>query len=1221
MDFWTPSLRISRSPLPSIVFPSDINFPPIHYEARMLTASPNDLYYQNNIPRPSPKEDNKLYVSYLSIKDEDQNQESQLISESNAQEQEYEAEDLTDIYSPSSHKIQELQPSKVLASKKYKKVDVRVRPVPGIFPQEATVYRQFPNNPLDNLPPLPKRPPTFVPTAKLTEERMKTINVNSIGFLWPEEEKLFKHIMVLNEQTLAFVQTDRGTFKESYFSDYIIPTVPHVPWIFKNIPIPPGVKEEVMELLKEKIDAGVYEACQSSYRSRWFCVPKKSGKLRIVHDLQALNGVTIRDAGLPPILDDFVEPFAGRQCYTVFDLFWGFDGRKIHPKSRDMTAFYSPLGLLRLTSLPMGFTNSPAEFQKCMTFILQHEIPHVANIFIDDLPIKGPATQYLDKNDQPETLPENPGIRRFIWEHANDVHRIMHRFKEAGGTFAANKAQICLPEVLIVGHKCTPEGRLPDEEKVAKVLKWPQPTNATAVRGFTGLCGTMRIWIPNYSQLIRPLTELTRKGAEFIWTERQQEAFDTMKKIITSPQVLRPIDYSSDKPVVLSVDTSNIAVGFILSQLDDQGRKRPARYGSLPMNEREARYSQPKLELYGLYRALRHWRLYLIGVKNLQVEVDASYIKGMLNEPDLQPNAAVNRWIQGILIFDFTLVHVPATRFQGPDALSRRKPAEDEEAIEHDDSWLDDIVLFFHHPHPRELNPFVFTVSTKLAYNPYELPSWKLRQSNQDKTLIQVQHFLSTLELPTFLSLTARKRFMKKVAEYFVKGGKMFKRNRDKPPLLVILDIKKRLAILTQAHDKLGHKGEQAVFDLIRLRFFWPHLRTDVHHHISTCHECQVRSLKKLEVPPTISTPQALFQKIYIDVLSMPASGHYNFIVAARDDLSGVTEVRALTANNSRLLAKFFWEQLYCRYGAIEQVVTDNGPEVKGAFQLLLTRMNIPQVHITPYNKHANGVVERGHYILREAIIKSCEKTDGKIKKWHENLDLAAFADRITVSSTTGYSPYYLLHGTHPLLPFDLTEATFMVEGFHAGLSTSELLALRIRQLQRLPQDIKRAADALKRARLKSKEQFEKRFHHRLVKQEYKEGELVLVRNSRIEATINRFKTEPRYLGPYQVVKRTTRGNYILQELDGALHAEPYAGFRIIPYLSRMDPQLQELHRAIPGESDEEDNALAEQENQEDQSSENEQEDEAQSKHLREESDELEYISPEDAYTTSDSDA
>ncbi|KAA1468289.1 hypothetical protein DENSPDRAFT_750516, partial [Dentipellis sp. KUC8613] len=77
--------------------------------------------------------------------------------------------------------------------------------------------------------------------------------------LWPEEEKLFMNVMCLNEDALAFEETDRGTFKESYFSPYIIPTVPHVPWAYKNIPIPPGIKDKVIELLKEKIKAGVYE--------------------------------------------------------------------------------------------------------------------------------------------------------------------------------------------------------------------------------------------------------------------------------------------------------------------------------------------------------------------------------------------------------------------------------------------------------------------------------------------------------------------------------------------------------------------------------------------------------------------------------------------------------------------------------------------------------------------------------------------------------------------------------------------------------------------------------------------------------------------------------------------------------------------------------------------------------------------------------------------------
>jgi hypothetical protein len=194
---------------------------------------------------------------------------------------------------------------------------------------------------------------------------------------------------------------------------------------------------------------------------------------------------------------------------------------------------------------------------------------------------------------------------------------------------------------------------------------------------------------------------------------------------------------------VLSVDTSQMAVGFILSQLDDNGKKRPARYGSLPMNERGARYSQPKLELYGLYRALRHWRLHIIGAKKLIVEVDAKYIRGMLKEPDLQPNAAMNRWIQGILTFDFTLTHVPADKHKGPDALSRRPMAEGEQVIEDDDEWLDEIGLYVS-AKPSKVNQ---SLSQRVYTSKVE----------QEQTLHHILRYLITKELPVIQSLQERK--------------------------------------------------------------------------------------------------------------------------------------------------------------------------------------------------------------------------------------------------------------------------------------------------------------------------------------------------------------------------------------------------------------------------------------------------------------------------------
>ena len=1024
----------------------------------------------------------------------------------------------------------------------YKRVDKKIKPVSTTFPEEACVKRQIPSNPLETLTPLSKCPPEFIPTPHLTHERLELLNINSDKFLSKEEEKLFIQVMRNNEEALAFVDTERGTLKESYFSPYIMPTVPHTPWEYKNIPIPPGIRDKVIELLKEKMAAGVYEPSQSSYRSRWFCVLKKNGKLRIVHDLQPLNKVSIRDAGLPPILDDFVEPFAGRQCYTVFDLFWGFDARKVHPACRDLTAFLTPLGLLRITSMPTGYTNSPAEFQQCMVFILQHEIPHVANIFIDDLPIKGPVSQYLDHNGKPETLSENPGIWRFIWEHAVDVNWIMHRIKESGATFSAKKTQICRPEVVIIGQKCTPQGRLPDDEKVSKIKNWPPLTTTKEARGFLGLCGTVRIWIKDYSHLARPITELWRKTEDFVWNERRQEAFDKLKELVSSAPALNPIDYKSEHAVVLSVDTSWQAIGIILAQYDGLGRKRPARYGSIPLNERESRYSQPKLELYGLFRALRSFRIHLIGVRNLQVEVDAKYIKGMLNEPDLQPNAAINRWIQGILMFDFTLIHVPATKHVGPDALSRRPLGEGEIVEEDDDTWLDDIALL------------IKILDSERILSP--LPSSFSILSKNDRILVEIFRFLTTLEAPNHSTPQEQRRFIKRATQFYVNSGKMWKRKKKGNPLQVILGKDQRTQLLTQAHEELGHKGVQAVFDTIRLRFYWPYLYSDIKHHVASCHECQIRNTKRVEIPLTVSTPATLFSKVYIDIMLMPRKKGYRYIVAARDDLSRAAEGRALKKSNAKSLAKFFWEQIYCRYGAVVQVVTDNGPEVKGAFEILLRRLKIPQVKISPYNSKANGVVERGHFTIREAIVKACE---GDIEKWPYKVAVAFFADRISTSTITGYSAYYLLHGVHPILPFDLTEASFMVSGFTTNMSSSELLALRIRQLERHPADVLQAAQTLKDARFRSKAQFERRFHKKLRRSLYQPGDMVLLRNTAIEKELNK-KTKPRYLGPYEVDRRTKGGSYVLKEMDGAILRQGVAAFRLYPYIERGSPILSSLN-------------------------------------------------------------
>ena len=337
----------------------------------------------------------------------------------------------------------------------YKPVHLKIKPVPATFPEDARVTRQFPEDPLLSLPPLNPHPPDFVPSVKLTEEKLKILKINQGGFLWPEEEKLFKDIFKNNEKALAFDETERGTLRQDYFSDYIIPVTEHIPWVNKPIPIPPALLPTVLENIKNKLASGVFEPSQGSYRSPMFFVKKKDGKLRHVIDLRTLNSITIRDAGLPPVIDAFLEPFAACSVYSSFDLLSGYDARILHPKSRDLTSFQTPLGLFRYKVLPQGYTNAVAEFQNCITFVLQDEIPQHVGVMIDDLGIKGPPTRYEKADGGYETHPENPGIRRFIWEHAEVVNRVLHRLKHSGATISPRKSQVAMPEIILAGQKLT----------------------------------------------------------------------------------------------------------------------------------------------------------------------------------------------------------------------------------------------------------------------------------------------------------------------------------------------------------------------------------------------------------------------------------------------------------------------------------------------------------------------------------------------------------------------------------------------------------------------------------------------------------------------------------------------------------------------------------------------------------------------------------------------
>ena len=153
----------------------------------------------------------------------------------------------------------------------------------------------------------------------------------------------------------------------------------------------------------------------------------------------------------------------------------------------------------------------------------------------------------------------------------------------------------------------------------------------------------------------------------------------------------------------------------------------------------------------------------------------------------------------------------------------------------------------------------------------------------------------------------------------------------------------------------------------------------------------------------------------------------------------------------------------------------------------------------------------------------------------------------------------------------DVADATFLAEGFWVRMSSEELLVLRMLQIERWPEDLARAAQALQKTRFASKGEFEKKCSKRMRRESYKPRELVMVWNSEVEMSLNR-KSKPRYLGLFKVVWRTRGGSYVLRELDGNVLWEGVAAFWLFPYISWYN--VKELRRIAEEGLDEEDSSM-----------------------------------------------
>ena len=356
-------------------------------------------------------------------------------------------------------------------------------------------------------------------------------------------------------------------------------------------------------------------------------VKKKDGSLRMCVDYHRLNAVSHIDAYPMPCIDDLIDCLGNARFISTLDLTRGYWQLPVAEKDRHKTAFTTPYGQFQFKMLPFGLSGAPSSFQRLMDKLIKG-CEGFASAYLDDLVVFSNSWQ----------------------EHLSQLRAVLNRIKEAGLTVKVGKCQFGTSKCVYLGNGSVE----PELSKLQAVKTFPLPEKKRQVRGFLGLTGYYRRFIPDYASQAAPLTDLTRKSAPNTvkWTRKCNEVFETLKQCLCSGPVLRSPDF--DKTFVLQMDASDRGVGAVLRQLSDDGEEHPIGYYSRKLLPREERYSTVEKDCLAIRLAVAAFRVYLLGRKFV-IQTDHRSLEWL--EHLKEGNPKLCRWNLALQPYEYTVKH------------------------------------------------------------------------------------------------------------------------------------------------------------------------------------------------------------------------------------------------------------------------------------------------------------------------------------------------------------------------------------------------------------------------------------------------------------------------------------------------------------------------------------------------------------------------------------
>ncbi|XP_076291058.1 uncharacterized protein LOC143214206 [Lasioglossum baleicum] len=441
-------------------------------------------------------------------------------------------------------------------------------------------------------------------------------------------------------------KTDRATMRIELISEK--------PLVYRPYRLSYHERQQLRDMTNDLKDADIIEDSASPYASPVLLVRKRNGEVRMCVDYRGINNLTVKDRYPLPRIDDQLDRLRGQKHYASLDLFSSYYQVLVDPKSRYKTAFVTPDGQYQFKRMPFGLCNAPSVFQRMINTVLGSLKYDIALAYLDDVIIPSMTVE--------------EGLARLT--------TIFTVFREAGLTINLRKCHFFKSQIEYLGFEVSALGIQPSERKVECVRSFPTPKTARDVRSFVGLASYFRRFVKGFAFVAKPLTDLLKKNEKFIWETTQNNAFETIKRMLISKPVLTIYDHSAKTEV--HTDACASGLGAVLLQQQNGKDWHPISFYSRKTTPEEAKYHSFELEALAIVCALERFRVYLIGI-HFVIKTDCNSLKMLGSKRDLNPR--IGRWFVKLSEFDYSIEYHTAKQNDVADVLSRNPVEEARETV------------------------------------------------------------------------------------------------------------------------------------------------------------------------------------------------------------------------------------------------------------------------------------------------------------------------------------------------------------------------------------------------------------------------------------------------------------------------------------------------------------------------------------------------------------